>query len=194
MSPDPCELFDRLASGDPGALEEVCRRYGGRASRIASRKLGRSLRARVETADIAQEAMLDLVRSPGRQRFPSEASFLAWLNVVVERKVIKAARRWHASRRNIAREVGPHPALGDLAGEGTTPSQACAREERADALAAAIHSLSPADRALVISRLLLRLPWAAVARVVGASEAAAQMRLLRVRKRLARRLAGLWAL
>src|SRR5262245_3241931 len=98
-------LFERLARGDRGALEEVCRIYGDRVASIAHRKIWKRLRRRLETGDIAQDAMIELLRLPPGERFDSEAAFLAWIHRVVENRVIAAARYWIADRRNLDREV-----------------------------------------------------------------------------------------
>ncbi|MBI4602497.1 MAG: sigma-70 family RNA polymerase sigma factor [Planctomycetes bacterium] len=183
---EPCQgLFSRLAAGDPAALDEVCRRYGPRAASNVRRPIGRPLRARVETADLAQEAMLAVVRDAPRERFESEAAFLRWLQAVVERRVLRAARRWGAACRSLGRERSIGEAAERPDPRAERPSQVFAREEEAAGLAAALARLAPGDREVFVLRLVLELPWAAVAGALGTTEECAQMRFLRARKRLA---------
>lgn len=182
----PAEGFlTALALGERDAVEEVYRRYGERVARMVRRRLGSSLRARMETADVAQDAMLDVMRSAGRLRFDSEAAFLRWIRISVERRIIKAARYWRARRRS-RREVPFLEEGQEMDSRAERPSQIVMREETMEQLSAALASLSPSDREVIVSRLLLEMPWAAVAASLGASVEAAQMRFIRARGRLAR--------
>jgi RNA polymerase sigma-70 factor (ECF subfamily) len=186
-------LFDGLSGGDERALREVCRRYGPRVAAIAHRRLGPRLRAHVETADIVQTSLLEVARSSGRVRFDSERAFLVWVRRVVERKILRAARHWAAGRRDPVRETN----LGALGPDDIEdpwsehPGQILERKEALDSISVAVASLPRRDRDVVIQRLLLRLPWQAVAGVLGTSVDAAQMRFVRARRRLARALRSL---
>ena len=177
-------LFTRLAAGHPAALDELCRRYGPHVSEIARARLFRRLRARVETADVAQDAMVEIVSGARAQRFSDEASFLRWAREVVQNRVLQLAKRWGAARRRIDREE-PFPegrSSPDLSAE--RPSQLFERKQRADRLTEAIARLPEGDREVLVARLLLEMPWSAVAASLGTSEEAAQMRFTRARRKL----------
>ena len=178
-------LFERLARGDSAALEEVCRRYGSKVADIARRHLGPALHKRLETADVAQEALMEIVRASSGVRFKTEEAFLCWAHGIVEHSVARAARYWRAARRKAEREVSLGTGKGDVDPRSERPSQVLARKEQTARISQAISSLPKSYRDVVISRLLLSLPWAAVARSLGTTESAAQMRLTRARRRLA---------
>ena len=177
-------LFDRLASGEPTALDELCERYGPRVTEIARERLFRRLRARVETADVAQDAMVEIVASAKAQKFSDEASFLRWVRKVVEHQVLRLAKRWRAARRSLQREE-PFPEEGSsLDASAERPSQLLERKERTDRLTRAIAHLPRRDREVLVACLLLEMPWSAVAASLGATEEAAQMRFTRARRKL----------
>ena len=182
--PPPDGLFERLAKGERGALEEVCRIYGDRVASIARRKIWKRLRRRLETADIAQDAMVEFLRLPPGERFDSEAAFLAWVHRVVEHRVQSAARYWRADRRRAEREVskGSSSSLADSHAE--RPSQILQAKEDMVRISVALAGLSSEDRKIMNSRLILKLPWDKVAASMEISPAAAQMRYHRARQRL----------
>jgi RNA polymerase sigma factor (sigma-70 family) len=178
------DLFERLARGEPGTIDEVCRRYGPRVAAIARRKMGGRLRGRIETADLVQESMVDIVRDAPRERFSSEAGFLRWATVVVEHTIIGEARRWGGVRRGADGGVGTdgRDAVDPF---GETPSRIVRRRETSEKISEALALLSSDDRRMVIARMILGLRWADVAASLGSSVAAVQMRFSRARRRLA---------
>jgi RNA polymerase sigma-70 factor, ECF subfamily len=180
----PHDLFERLSRGEPGAIDEVCRRYGPRVAAIARRKMGGRLRGRIETADVVQESMADIVRDASRSRFPSEAAFLRWTTAVVEHTVLDEVRRWDGARRGFGLEIEADGRDGtDPFGE--TPSRIVRRRETSEKISEGLALLSSSDRKVVIARMILELKWADVAASLGSSVAAAQMRFGRARGRLA---------
>jgi RNA polymerase sigma-70 factor (ECF subfamily) len=183
------DLFARLAAGQRSALEEVCTRYGARVAAFVRRRMGQGLRARLETQDLVQESLAAVGQSASGLSFRGEQHFLGWLRGVVEKKVLHHARHWAAERRAQGREV-PWPSVErSLRSGAERPSQVFRRRETLDRLAAELKRLSPADRDLVLLRLFFEVPWATAARILGTTQAAAQMRLTRARRLLRQRLA-----
>ena len=184
-------LFDRLAEGDAAALEAVCRLYGERAAGMVRHRLGKSLRMRLETADVVQEAMMDVVQEAKRIRFRGEADFLRWLNAVVEHRILQAARYWSAQKRKAG--LQSPLATDDLQEDprAERPSRIYRRRETSDRISGALAGLPEKHRKVLIPRLILQMPWPAVARSLKISLEAAQMRFLRARRALARALSGL---
>jgi RNA polymerase sigma factor (sigma-70 family) len=182
--PPPDGLFERLARGERGAIEEVCRIYGDRVASIARRKIWKRLRRRLETADVAQDAMVEILRLPPGERFDSEAAFLAWVHRVVEHRIQSAARYFCAERRRADREVSRRSSWSLADPQAARPSELMQANEAAERMSVALAGLSSEDRQIVTSRLLLKLPWKKVAASMEISPAAAQMRYLRARQRL----------
>ncbi|MBI4582888.1 MAG: sigma-70 family RNA polymerase sigma factor [Planctomycetes bacterium] len=182
-------LFERLSKGEPEALDEICRRYGKRVAALVRRRLGPALRAREETDDIAQETMVDILKGASKCHFDSEAAFLRWLQVVVEHRVLHTAEYWRAARRRASKEVRFSTALLDAEPHAESPSAVLQRREEIDRLSLELARLPSEDREVIISRLFLKLPWAAVAAAMGTTEEAAQMRFTRARRKLVSQLA-----
>src|SRR5688572_20449108 len=98
-------LLAGLVRRDPAAREEFCRRYGPRVEKMVRRRLGPLLRSRFETADLAQEAMVDMLEAAIGCEFENEAAFLGWAQGVVEHRILQTARHCGAARRSPLREV-----------------------------------------------------------------------------------------
>lgn len=94
-------LFDRLARGEEGSVDDLCRRYEGWVAKAVRRRMGRALRSRLEAMDLAQEVMIHVIRDAPGCRFPTEGHFCAWLGVVVERRILREARRWRSPSSGI---------------------------------------------------------------------------------------------
>jgi RNA polymerase sigma-70 factor (ECF subfamily) len=189
----PTALIQRLAAGDQAVQDVVCRRYGPRVERMVRRRLGRALRARVETADLSQDVLGDILAAAGGMWFESELAFLRWLRCMVERRILRTARHWRARKRRAARELRLGSRV-EIADSGlATPSELLDRRERFEALGAAIACLPPEDRDVIILRHFLELPWRPTAASLGVTEEAAQMRLHRARARLKKLLGELSA-
>ncbi len=183
-------LFERLGRGEAGSLDELCRLYGSTVTSIARRKLWKKLRARVETDDIAQEAMVEVLRAAPHERFESEEAFLRWVRSVVDHRILQEARRWHAGCRRADREVFMPTDWDAEDPQAERPSQVAQRCETMESVSMALARLSRDDREVIVSRLILKLPWEKVARSIGGSKEAAQMRFIRARRRLSALLEG----
>jgi len=98
-----------------------------------------------------------------------------------------------AGKRSVLREEGPVGALPDesvlelakrLVDPGTGPSQKVLREEVCVRVRRALERLGERDREVLVLRYLEQLPTAETAAVLGMSEGAVKMRLLRAVQRL----------
>ena len=178
-------VFERLARGDPTAVQEICVRYGERVTKIARRRLGAALRARLETADISQDAMVEILRVASHARFRSEEDFLGWINVIVERRVLHAAAYWRAAKRKGESPL-PVTRAHQADRNAELPSQIVLRREEVDRLSVALAELPGPDRQIIIARALLELSWDDVAVSLKMRKTAAQMRFTRARRRLAK--------
>lgn len=181
--PPPASLFERLARGDAEALHEICRRYGSRVYHLAHRSLRDEMRARIESEDVAQDSMAAVIRDAPRCRFPSEAAFLGWVRRIVEHRIMALAKSRRAPQADVC---GSNAGHADPDAE--TPSAIIMRREEGDAVARALAGLPEDDRALMIARAVLKMPWDAIARSCGRTRAALQMRYARLRRQLAKTL------
>ena len=130
MPGDALELLVRRAQeGERDALDELLRRYGDRVRSAIRRRLSPDLRRRFETEDAFQLAVAVTLEDLRGLDYRGEKAFVAWLRSVAERRMLGAARRHHAIRRDVRREV-PLEDPDAIPGGGTAPPE---RAERAEA-------------------------------------------------------------
>ncbi len=139
-----------------------------------------------DVEDIVQEAWLRWDAAPGRD---DVADLRAWLTTVVSRlgldKLRSAARR----RETYTGHWLPEPVvtgLGDAGGGGADPlSAVVAAEDARFAVMVVLERLSPDQRVAFVLHDGFAMPFAEVAGVIGASEAAARQLASRARKAVA---------
>lgn len=117
--------------------------------------------------DCFQETFLSALRAYPRLR--SAENLRAWVLAIATRKIIDHLRR--AGRR-------PVP-LGEVP-ETAAPQPPDGQPE----LWAAVSSLPPGERAVMVQRYVLDLPYAEIAAALGCSEEAARSRALAARRKL----------
>ena len=98
-------LIERIGHGDQTALDELCRRYLARVLVAVRLRLGAHLRKKVESGDIVQEVMIDVVGKAKSFEFRTEGALLKYINRVVENRIRDQASHWDADKRAMGREV-----------------------------------------------------------------------------------------
>jgi RNA polymerase sigma-70 factor (ECF subfamily) len=164
----------------------LCDRYGPRVVRLVRRLFKHFPRSKLDTDDLVQSSLREIFRDLTRFEYRGERAFIAWLGSIVENKIRSVARYWASHARTAEREDAIDVAI--LPKDGPTPSQEVRRQEEQDLLYRAIDRLPPRQRRIVIKRMILGLPWEAIAREGDVSVHAAQMQLTRAKRRLAREL------
>lgn len=144
-------------------VELAFRAHGQRIYRFFLRQTDR----RSDAEDLTQRVFTDAVDAFGRGASPPD-SMLAWLYAV-------ARRRMADEIRQRSREGQAAPAW-DLDGLRSDPEYGPAVGA---ALEKAIGRLPEGQRTVVVLRLLRGIPFAEIAELVGASEAACKMRFAR---------------
>jgi RNA polymerase sigma factor (sigma-70 family) len=171
-------LEDRLAvrarRGDIGAYEELVRLHQGLAQRVAYVVVGTD----AEAQDAVQEAFVKAYFALGS--FRPGASFRAWLLAIVHNEAANRARS--AARRNrLAMRAAEDRPFGDAA---PSPEESVLAAERAQALAAALASLGPRDRAVIALRYFEDLSEKEMATVLACRPGTVKSRLSRALSRL----------
>ena len=87
-------LISRIQDGDSTAREELCQRYLNRVYSAVRLRLGTRLREKVQSCDIVQQAMLDVVKGAEVFECRSEGKFLNYVNRAVENRIRDEADRW----------------------------------------------------------------------------------------------------
>jgi RNA polymerase sigma-70 factor (ECF subfamily) len=193
MSDSTRELLMAWHQGDQTAFAALVREHGPWIEQLVHRRLGAQLRQRVDTQDIVQSTLIEVLRDGPRFVVASREHLRGLLARMVENALRVHADHAQAEKRDVRREVKPPPGesvlfLDARPGGGATPSQAAAAAEERAWVRLAIEMLDPDDRAVVLWREYQGLSFAEIAARLDLAEDAARMRFHRALPRLARKL------
>jgi RNA polymerase sigma-70 factor, ECF subfamily len=169
------ELLAACRRGDPRAFEEVVRA----TYRQAYTQALRLVRDRQEAEDVTQEAYLRVYR--GLAGFRGDARFETWLYRIVANVAVNHLRRRGRFGELLAEPDEERAEATPSAAWAAGPADAVLHRE---ALVAALATLSPGARAMVVLKDVYGLPAREIAEEFGLSEGAVKVRLHRARRRL----------
>ena len=156
-------LIDRFLQGDGTAFDELVRKRQREVYNLAYRMTRNAEDAR----DLSQEAFLQVYRN--LNRFDRRSSLSTWLYRIVVNLCLN-----HLNRGSRA----PYP-VADQQPEVADPSEGSLErlqeKERQDALARAIETLPPQQRASLTLRVHHQLSHREIAEILGVSEATAKV-------------------
>ncbi len=170
----------RLDQGEEWAFEELVRRTYGDLYGLAFRMTGNA----DDACDVVQDAYLRAYKS--RDTFRGEATVTTWLY-----RIVANCASSHVSRRSRNRHQrleDSTPVVDDRPSSDPETMADVALERRR--LGAAMASLPPRLRMVVVLKDVYDLPHEAIAAELGITEAAAKVRLHRGRRKLRERLYG----
>jgi RNA polymerase sigma-70 factor (ECF subfamily) len=170
---EDAELARRAREGDDGAYEDLVKRYGQIAFRVA----WLVTRDRSEAEDAAQEAFVKAYYA--LPRFRPDAPFRPWLLRIVSNEARNRTRSTRRHRGLVLRAA----AVSDGDAAPSPETAALAAEDRED-LVAALNGLSPPDREVIGYRFLLGLSESETAEVLGVRLGTVKSRLSRAMTRL----------
>jgi RNA polymerase sigma-70 factor (ECF subfamily) len=184
------DLLQRAKAGSPDAVNALYERYAGRLLALIRLRMGRDLRARVESRDVLQASLLKSLQHLDELKGTDAPSLMAWLARIAEHEIRDRVDYHQRQRRDAAREVPL---------EDDTPVAALSRSalsrvifgERAQQLEDALESLSPEHREVIVLRKLEERSFAEVGRRMGRSEDACRMLLARAMTALTLRLSAI---
>jgi len=173
------ELIDRFLQGDGTAFDELVRRRQREVYNLAYRMMRNAEDAR----DVSQEAFLQVYRN--LRRFDRRSSLSTWLYRIVVNLCLNHLNRGSRSAYPAANQ---QPELAD-------PSEGSLRrleeKERQAALARAIETLPPQQRASLTLRVHHQLAHREIAQILGVSESTAKVHYFHAVKALRQKLAHL---
>lgn len=183
------DLIRRAQEGSPEALNALYERCAGRLLAYVRLRLGRDLRARLESRDILQVAMVKSIEHLNEFKGQETGSLMGWLARIADNEIRDRADYYQRQRRDAAREMP----LEDDAPVAALTRSALSRvilDEEAERLEAALEALSPAHREVILLRKFEELSFADIARRLGKSEDACRMLLARAMTALTLRMSG----
>jgi RNA polymerase sigma-70 factor (ECF subfamily) len=170
-------LREALAGSD-AALDTLYERFGPRLLSFIRLKMGRSLRARLESRDILQATFLKSFQHMDDFAGQDGHSLLAWLMRIAEHEIRDRADFHHRQQRDATQEddLRDHPGL--LARSRSALSRLIL-DERAERVETALESLSDPHRQVILLRTFEELSFPEIAGRLGKSEDACRMQFAR---------------
>ncbi|MGF1426135.1 RNA polymerase sigma factor [Kitasatospora sp. LaBMicrA B282] len=165
-------LAGRATDGDDTAFEILVRRHGGRLLALATRLLDNT----TEAEDAVQESFVAAWRR--LPDFRGDAEFGTWMYRIVTNRCLNVLR---ARRPTQPLDGLPEPAALD---HQSSPALLAESRASSEALARALHTLTPEQRACWVLRELHGLGYEDIASAVGIGEPAVRGRIHRARRAL----------
>ncbi|HEV3143229.1 MAG TPA: sigma-70 family RNA polymerase sigma factor [Gemmataceae bacterium] len=189
--PDLKALQQRVQQGEREALAEFLEGYRPQLLGFIERRLGDTLRSKVEPQDIFQEMALAAWNVLPKTDLSDREPF-GWLCQIAEQRIIDVARKFHSQKRAAEREVAANAVASDseqewinlLAASMTTPTQAATRAERYSVLAEAIKSLPAETQNVLRWRYVENMPTKDIAKKLRKTDGAIRVLLTRTLHRL----------
>lgn len=211
-TPAPMEFNDRLGQSDPqGPPGDLDYQEGspirnlqqlmvffesvrGRLEKIVRFRLDPAFQARIEPADVLQEAYLTIAKRHQELVESPDIHPMVWLRQRVLQTLWDMQRSHGRDKRGVHREQ-QMPLAGSnttsitmarwLVDDITSPSQRLMKDEEQDRLQAALESMNPIDREILAMRHFEYLNNLQTAQALGISPTAASNRYVRAAIRLA---------
>lgn len=189
---DTEQLLQAVGRGDVRARDRLLERHRPKLRRLVAIRLDRRLAPRVDPSDVVQESLAEANARLSDFVRDRPLPFYPWMRRIAMDRITDAFRRHlSAGRRSINREERPELSgesvaeLADrLAAPTSGPSARLHRAERNGRVRAALQSLPEKEREVLVLRYLEDLSTADVASVMGVSESAIKMRLVRALQKL----------
>jgi RNA polymerase sigma-70 factor (ECF subfamily) len=167
-------VLRQALAGSDEALDRLYARYGPRLLSFIRLKMGRDLRARVESRDIVQATFLksfehldDFDGSTGR-------SLLGWMMRIAEREIQDRADFHTRDKRDARRDVDVRD-HSDIAVRTKSALSKLILDERAERVENAIATLTDTHRQVILLRTFEELSFPEIATRLGKSEDASRM-------------------
>ncbi len=200
MSEPELDMVARARQGDEHALAALFRAHEPRLLRMVELRLDKTLRTRMDPADVVQDAWVEIVRRFDEWCRQDRLPLHVWLRLITGQSLATAQRRHLAHMRDAMRDapqrhsrpnVSSASVVEAFVDTATSPSQFVAREELRARVRAAIEELDEIDREIVAMRHFEGLTNEEAAAELDIEPSAASMRFLRALVRLRPALKGL---
>lgn len=183
MGPDVTEtLLLAARAGQSDAISDLLQRHRSYLMLLARLQIDRTLQAKLDPADLVQEACMAAVEDFPSFRGTTAGEFAAWLRRILANKAAALARTFRGTQMRDVRlerqieddlDQSSMNLAGLLPDRGSTPSEKASRREMSVLLADAIDQLTNDQREVIIRHGLEGQPIRDVAAALQRSEAAA---------------------
>ncbi|HVL69574.1 MAG TPA: RNA polymerase sigma factor [Vicinamibacterales bacterium] len=171
-------LLERARAGSAEALNLLYERCSPRLLAYIRLRLGRELRARLESRDILQASLLKSLQHIDVFKGDETRSLMGWLAKIAEHEIRDRADYHQRQRRDAAREVAVDDDLPLPAVARSALTQAILSEEAAQ-IERALEEVSPEHREVILLRKFEELSFKEIGARLGRSEDACRMLLAR---------------
>ena len=173
------ELITRARGGDSAAIDAILQRCLPSLKRWAHGRLPAAARGHLDTSDLVQDAAMNAIARLDTFEARHVGAMQAYLRQSVINRIRDEMRRF--TRRPVAVEFPD-----DFASEAPSPEEQAIHEETYARYRAAMNSLKPRERELVIARVEAQWTTPEIAKYFGFNTAdAARMAVNRAMQRLA---------
>ena len=172
-------LLREARQGSREALGELYSRYGARLLAFIRMRIGGDLRARVESRDILQAALMKSFQRLAQFEGGDGATLMGWLMRIAENEIRDQVDYQHRQRRDVSAAVPIDAGAVDLAAQARSAFSEAVMSEEAERLGAALRALDPDHRDVIVFRKLEELSFKEVAARMGRTEDACRMLLAR---------------
>jgi RNA polymerase sigma-70 factor (ECF subfamily) len=174
---ETADLFERARAGGSGDLDAFYERTARKLLPWIRLRMGRTLRAELESRDILQAVLiksldrLDQVRDPG--------SVMAWLARIAENEIRDRVDYHARQRRDAAQRVPIDDHVEALPSPVRQALSLAIVTEETERLERALESLADAQREIIVLRMLEERSFGEIAARLGKSEDACRMAFAR---------------
>lgn len=180
---------------DPARFGEFVAGCRERLRRMVDLRMDPRLHGRLDASDVVQDACAEAVERLGDWLDGEEMPLHLWLRFITGQKLVQLHRHHlGAAMRDAGRDVALYGGAPEASGVALasaiaesgvlSPSGVAAQAEVADRLRAALETMKPEDREVLVLRHFEQLSNGDVARLLGLSASSASLRYIRAAERL----------
>ena len=194
LDPKTQHLVALAKDGNKSALNQLCAVYGEHVRWLVRLRMGKELRSKLESMDLAQEVLIRALQGMSDFTYENEGDFVRWLSKIAENAFRDHLDKLHADKRDIRKE---RPLDDSNANTGirfhrephaisaTTPSMIVSKREDLARLEKAIDKLRAEYREVILLAKIEGLSYKQIAERLGKSVGAVKMLVSRATVALA---------
>ena len=178
------ELVTLAKHGDESALNQLYGAYVERVRWMVRFNMSKELRARLESMDLVQDALVHALKGLGDFTYENEGDFVRWLSKIAQNALRDNLDRLRADKRDIRKEValggygattGGEPLGAPMPIDRTTPSVIMSKREDLAKLENALDGLRPEYREVIVLTKIEGLSYGEIGDKLGKSADAVRM-------------------